>query len=189
MSMVDSSPLNMTIGQWNQSLRRALQIHLHGCSKCSYTCKGVIMFFATSLVRKWPSQIHFHVSSLNLALRLQWILASTMPTCPLSKRKPSNWLLRWMLRCMPWLISSLAGLMTPRKSHTQYIPTGNTMYHLLLKMDLYSMKKPSSSLQKGKGPWYSAPITPRHNQNTVVCPWLCLLAWYQQGFEEAVWQC
>ena len=32
---------------------------------------------------------------------LHWILPSTMPTYPLSKRKPSNWLLRWMLKCVP----------------------------------------------------------------------------------------
>ena len=53
---------------------------------------------------------------------------------------------------MPWLISSsLAGLMTSRKSHTQYVPTGNTVNHSLLKMDLCSMEKPSSSLhQKGR---------------------------------------
>ena len=41
--------------------------------------------------------------------------------------------------------------MTSRKSHTYYVPTGNTMSHSLLKMDLCSMEKPSSSLhQKGR---------------------------------------
>ena len=54
MSMVDPSPLNPTISHWNQSLRKVLQIHLPGCSTCSYTCKGMIMFFATTLVWKWP---------------------------------------------------------------------------------------------------------------------------------------
>ena len=35
--------------------------------------------------------------------------------------------------------------------------------HSLLKMDLCCMEKPSSSLhQKGRGPWYSVPVTPRH---------------------------
>ena len=99
------------------------------------------------------SQIHSHISSPNLALRLHWILTSTMPACPLSKRKPSNWLLRWMLRCMPWLTSTpLAGLMISRKFHIHYIPTGNTMSHSLLKMDLCSMEKPSSFLHQ-KGRW------------------------------------
>ena len=150
--MVDPSPLNLTISHWNQSLRRALQIHLPSCSTCYYACKGMIMFFATALERKWPSQIHFHISSPNLALRLHWILPSTMPACPLSERKPSNWLLRWMLRCMPWLISSsLAGPVTSRKSLTHYTPTSNTVSHSLLKMDLCSVEKPSSSLhQKGR---------------------------------------
>ena len=51
------------------------------------------------------------------------------------------------------------------------IPTGNTMSHSLLRMDLCSVEKPSSSLwQKGEGPWYSALITSRHYQNTVACP-------------------
>ena len=63
--------------------------------------------------KKWPSQIHFHISDPNLALRLHWILPSTMPTYPLSKRKPSNWLLRWMPRCMHWMISS------PYTNHTK----------------------------------------------------------------------
>ena len=38
-----------------------------------------------------------------------------------------------------------------KESHTHYIPTGNTVSHSLLKMDLCSMEKPSSSLhQKGR---------------------------------------
>ena len=45
-------------------------------------------------------QIHFYVSSPNLALRLHWILSSTMSTYPLPKRRPSNWPLKWMLRCV-----------------------------------------------------------------------------------------
>ena len=184
MSMVDPSSLNLTINNWNQSLRRALQIHLPGCSACFCACKGMIIFFATTLERKWPSEIHLHISSPNLDLRLHWILPSTMPAYPLSERKPSNWLLRWMLRWMPWLISSsLAGPMTSRKSHAHCVPTGNIMNHSLLKMDLCSMEKPHHhpSIRKGAGPWYSAPITPRHYQNTVACPWLWFLAWYQQG--------
>ena len=48
MSMVDPSPLNLTISHWNQSLRRALQMHLSGCSTCSYTYKGITTFFATA---------------------------------------------------------------------------------------------------------------------------------------------
>ena len=67
----------------------------------------------------------------------------------LSERKPSNWLLRWMLRCMHWLISSsLAGPMTSWKSNAYYIPTGNTVNPSLLKMDLCFMEKPSSSLHQ-----------------------------------------
>ena len=181
--MVDPSPLNLTISHWNQSLRRALQIHLPGCSTHSYACKGMIISFATILVRKLPSKIHFHVSNPNLALRLPWILPSTMPACTLSKRKPSNWLLKWMSRCMPWLISSsLDGLMTSRKSHTHYIPTGNTVNHSLLKMNLCSMEKPSSSLhQKGRRSLVLCTNHTKDYQITVPCMWLCLLAWYQQG--------
>ena len=59
MSMLDPSPLNLTISHWNQSLR-ALQIHLPGCSTCFYACKGMIMLFATTLERIWPSQIHLY---------------------------------------------------------------------------------------------------------------------------------
>ena len=51
--MVDHSPLNLTISHWNQSLRRALQIHLPICSACYYACNGMTMFFATALERKW----------------------------------------------------------------------------------------------------------------------------------------
>ena len=41
--------------------------------------------------------------------------------------------------------------MTSRKYHTHYVPTGSTMSHSLLKMDLCSMEKPSSYLhQKGR---------------------------------------
>ena len=95
--------------------------------------------------KEMTPQIHSHISSSNLALRLHWILpscsaCSTMPICPLSERMPSNWLLRWMLRCMPWLISSsLTGLMISRKSHNHYVPTSNTVNHSLLKMDLCSV--------------------------------------------------
>ena len=117
ISMVDPSSLNLTVNHWNQSLRRVLQIHLPDGSTCYYACKGMVIFFARAPERKWSSQIHFLISSPKLALILHWILPSTMPTCPLSKRKPSNWLLRWMLTCMPWLASSsLAGPMTSRKS-------------------------------------------------------------------------
>ena len=181
--MVDPSPLNLTIRHWNQSLRRALQIHLPSCSTCFYACKGMIIFFTTTLERKWPSQIHFHVPSPNQALRLYWTLPSTMSTCPLSKRKPSNWPLRWVLRCMPWLISSpLAGPMISRKLHIHYVPTGNTVNHSLLRWTCVSWRSPyHPSIRKGEGPWYSAPITLRHYQNTVGCLWLCFLAWYQQG--------
>ena len=83
--MVDPSPLNLTISHWNQSLRRALQIHLPSCSACSYACKGMIMCFTTTLVRKWSSQIHSNISCPNMALRLYWILPSTMPICSLSE--------------------------------------------------------------------------------------------------------
>ena len=85
-------------------------------------------------------------------MRLHWILPSTMFTCLLSQRKPSNWLLTWMLRGIPWLISSsLAGSTSSRKSHTHYIPTDNTVNQSLLKMDLCSVEKCSSSLhQKGR---------------------------------------
>ena len=152
MPMVDPSPLNLTTSHWNQSVRKGLQIHLPGCSACYYVCNGMIMFFTTALVRKWLSQIHSHVSSPNMSPRLHWILPFTMPTCPLSERKSSNWFLRWMLRFMPWLISSsLAGLMISRKSHSHYIPTCNTMNQSLLRMNLFSVEKPSSSLHhKGR---------------------------------------
>ena len=51
-----------------------------------------------------------------------------------------------------------------------------------------SHHQPSS--RKGEGPWYSAPITPRHYQNILACLWLCFLAWYQQdhwGICLAMW--
>ena len=181
--MIDPSPFNLTISHCNQSLRRALQIYLLSSSACSYACKGMIKFSTTILVRKLFSQIHFCISSPNLALRLHWILPFTLPAYPLSKRKSSNWLLRWLLRCVPWMISSsLDGLMTSRKSLAQYIPTCSTVNHSLFKMDLCSMVKPSTSHhQKGEGPWYYAPVKQRHYQCTVACLWLCLLAWYQQG--------
>ena len=109
---------------------------------------GMIMFLAAVLVRKWPSQIHFPISTPKLAWELHWILPSTMPTCPLSKVKPSYWLLRWM----SWpTSSSLDGLMISRMSHVYSFPTSNTMNHSMLKVDLCSMEKPSSSLhQKGR---------------------------------------
>ena len=44
--------------------------------------------------------------------------------------------------------SSLTAPVTSRKSHIHYIPTGNTVNHSLLKMDLCSMEKPSSSLHQ-----------------------------------------
>ena len=50
MSMVDPLPLNLTISHWNQSLRRALQIHLPSCCACSYACKGMIKISTTTLV-------------------------------------------------------------------------------------------------------------------------------------------
>ena len=56
--MVDSSPLNLTISHWKHSPRRALQIHLPGCSAYSYACRGMITSSTTALVRKWSSQIH-----------------------------------------------------------------------------------------------------------------------------------
>ena len=190
--MVDPSPLNLTISHQHQLLRRVLQIHLPSCSTCSYAYKGKIMFLATTLVRKWPSQIHFHLSSPNLPLRLHWILPSTMPACPLSKRKPSNWLLRRMLRCMLWLISSsLAGLMTSRKFNAHCIPTGNTMNHSLLKMDLCSVEKPSSSLhQKGRRSLVLCTNHIKGITKTQLLPCGCVF-WpgINKAIEEAVWQC
>ena len=160
--------------------------------QCYYACKGMIMFFTTALERKWTSQIHFHISSPNLARRLYWILPSTMPPCPLPERKTSEWLLRWMLRCLPCLISSsLAGLMISRKSHTHYVPTGNTVSHLLLKMDLCFMEKPSSSLRQ-KGRRSLVPFT----NHTKALPKTQLLAcgcvfWpgINKAIEDAVQQC
>ena len=110
------------------------------------------IFSINALVRKWSPQIHYHTSSPNLAPRLHWILSSIMLTCHLAKRKPSNWSLRWILRCVPWLTSlSQAGLTMSRKSHIHYIATGNTVNHLLLKMDSCSVEKPLTSLhQKGR---------------------------------------
>ena len=131
MSMVDSSPLNLTTSCWSQSPRKTLHIHLPGCSACFYACRGMTTFSVTALVRKWSSYIHSHASSPNLVLRLDLVLPSTMLTCPLFKRKPSNWLLRKMLRCMPWLTSSSpACLMTSKKSHIHYVPIEDRlMFH------------------------------------------------------------
>ena len=66
MSVVDPSPLNVTISHY-------------------YACKGMIMSLATALERKLPSQIHFYISSPNLALKLHWILPSTLPALPCPK--------------------------------------------------------------------------------------------------------
>ena len=38
-----------------------------------------------------------------------------------------------------------------------------------------------SSIRKGEDPWYSAPITLRYYQNTVVCPWFCFWPVQQCG--------
>ena len=93
------------------------------------------------------SKIHSHTSSPNMTPRLHWISPSTILACPLSERKPSNWLLRWMLIWMPWLtLPYSASLMTSRKSHVHFIPTGNTVNHSLLKMVLCSVEKSLSSL-------------------------------------------
>ena len=92
--------------------------------------------------------------------------------------------LRWMLRCVPWLISSsLAGPMTSRKSHAHYVPIGNTISHSLLKMDLCCVEKPSSSLhQKGRR---SLVLCTNHTKalpkHAVAFLWLCFQTWYQQG--------
>ena len=126
-----------------------------------------------------------------LALILHWILPSTMLACPLSQRKPSNWVWRWMLRCVPWLTSSsLAGLITSRKSHIHCIPTGNTVNHPLLKMDSCSMENPSSSLhQKGRQSLVHCTshqgITKMQlfNQGSVIWPGI------NKTIEEAVQQC
>ena len=143
----------------------------------------MIIFFATALERKWPSQINFHISSPNLALRLHWILPSIMPTCPLSKRKPSNWLLRWMLRCIPgwyhhlWLAWQHQGSPMPTMSLLATL----WVTHCWRWTCVLRRSPHHPSMRKGEGPWYSAPVTPGHYQNTVACLWLCLLAWYQQG--------
>ena len=151
MSMVDPSLLNLTISHCNQSPRRALQIHLPRCSTCSYTCRVWLHSLLPPSYGNDPPR-HTQVLSPNLALRLHWILPSTNATCPPSKRKPSNWLLRQMLICMSWLISSsLADPITSRRSYIHCVPTGNTVNHLLFKMDLCSVEKTSSSLnQKGR---------------------------------------
>ena len=111
-----------------------------------------------------------------------------MPTCPLSERKSSNWLFRWVLRCMAWLIlSSLAGLTGHQGSpDTHNVPTGNTMNHSLLKMDLCSSGEaliiPPTEREKIFGTLHQSHqgIT----KNTVACLWLCLLACYQQGYSR-----
>ena len=91
---------------------------------------------------------HFKAKSgPEIALDIAIHHAHLSPVC----RKSSNWLLRQMLRCVPLLTSSsLAGPMKSRKFHIHYVPTSNTVKLSLLKIDLCSMEKPSSSLhQKG----------------------------------------
>ena len=167
LELITQKSLADTPAQLQQML-----LHLQVYNYILHYCPGKKMILPDTLSGFKPP---------SLGLRLHWILPSTMLAC--LKGSPLNWLLRWMLRCMPWLTSSsLARPTTSRKSHIHYIPTGNTVNHLLLKMDLCSMKKPSSSLhQKGKGPWYTAPVTPRQHQNTVTFLWLNFLAWYKQG--------
>ena len=147
--MVDPSPLNLTISQWNQSLRRALHIHLPGCSACFYTCKGIITFFATTLVRKWPSQIHSHVFkpksgpeiALDIAIHhaclspvqkeaLQLAFEMDVEMCALADNINSGW------------------HNDIKEVQHHYLTTGNIVNHSLLKMDLCSMEKSSSSLQQ-----------------------------------------
>ena len=151
MSMINPSPLNQTIGHWNQSLKKPLQIHLSGCSACSYACKSMIMFFATALVRKCPPRYTLTFQ----AKTLPWhcIGYCHPPACPLLKRKPSNMAFEMDVEntCPGWYHHPLAVWMTSRKSHAHNIPTSNTMNHLLLKMDLWPVEKILSSLhQKGR---------------------------------------
>ena len=182
--MVDPSPLNLTINHWNETLRRALQIHLPSCNTCSYACKGYgyVLCYHPGKEMALPDTLSH--SNPNLALRLHRILPSTMLVHPLSKRKPSNFLFEMVDEMCALTDIIVSGWPDDiKKSHTNYAPTGNTVNHSLLKMDLCSVEKPSSSChqKKGEGPWYSAPIIPRHYQNSVACLWLCPLAWYQQG--------
>ena len=138
--MVDLSPLNLTISHWDQSPRKALQMHLPSCSTCSYSCRGKITFSTTALVRQWSSLIHSHTSSPNLALRLQWILPSIMLTCPLSKRKPPQMAFEADIE-----MNALADIIISGWSHDikevphPLCPYWHTMNHLLLKMDLCSV--------------------------------------------------
>ena len=146
--MVDLSPLNLAISHWNHSLRKALQIHLPICSACYYACKGEIMFFATALERKCPPDTLSHFKpkpgpeiALDIAINHAHL-------SPVQKEA-----LQLAFGCMLCLISSsLADPMTSRKSHTQYIPTDNTLNHSLLEMDSCSMEKSSSSIHQ-KGRW------------------------------------
>ena len=183
MSMVDSSPLNLTISHWNQSLRRALQIHLSSCSTCYHACKDIIMFFTTALERKWPSLIHFHVSSPSLALRLHWILPSTMPTYPLSEKKPFNWLLRWMLRCVPLADIIISGWPNNIKEVPHPLHPYWQHYESLTVEDGIVFHREAPIIppsEKGECPWYlqqSYQALPKHS----CLPMVVFLAWYQQG--------
>ena len=142
------STLKLTINHWNQSLRRPLQIHLPSCSACYYACNGMTVVFTTALERKWPSQIYLCVSSPNLALKLHWILPSTMPAYPPVQKEALQLAFEMDIQmCALVDIIISAGPMTSRKSNIHY---DNTVSHSLLKMDLCSGEKPSSSLhQKG----------------------------------------
>ena len=78
---------------------------------------------------------------------------------------------------MPWLISSsLAGSPSPTKSLLATL----WVTHCWRWTCVLWRSPHLPSIRMGDSPWYSAPITPRHYQNTVAWLWLCLLAWYQQ---------
>ena len=183
MCMGDPSPLNLIISHRNQWLRRALQIHLPVCSTCSYTCMGVIMFFTTALVRKWPSQIH---SLFKARPGPEIALDITIHHTCLSPVQKEALQLAFEMDVEMHALADIIIFGWP--NDIKEVPHPLCPYwqdcESLTVEDLTCVPWGSShhlSIRKGECPWYSAPITPRHYQNTVTCPWLCLLAWYQQG--------
>ena len=72
--------------------------------------------------------------------------------------------------------------MTSRKSHTPTSLLAILWVTHCWKWTCVPWRSPHHpSIRKGEDPWYSAPTTSRHYQNTAACLWFCFLVWYQQG--------
>ena len=180
--MVDPSPLNQITSCWNWSVRRTLRTNLPSCSTCCCTCKDMTAFSITALVRKFSSKMHSHASRLYLALKLHWLLPSTLLNCPEEKK----WSLPTSFQDGSWDAWSDDIKEIP---HPLCCPLATLSITYCWRWASPPWTAPHCpSFRNGEAPWYTESVTPWYHQTTVAHHRCVFWPGFNRAIKEAVCQ-